>query len=394
MLRSFTYAVARRRRRRTTGDRAGAPASAFLDALPRGGRARRHAAAARDARAAARASSSSRRRSTSCATSSRTGPTGFGIPVAGIVRLLERASDMTRRTARSSRIVERDHPTRTTCSARTCERGARRRARVPARRRRGARAARRRRRPVELERDAPGRRLRGRAAEARAAARATGSRSPTPTAARSSSTTRTRSCRRSASSTSTSPPRAATSSSTRSSARTCARSTASRGTAFAVWAPNARSVSVVGDFNGWDGRLHPMRSLGASGIWELFLPGRRATGARYKFELRGQDGTVHLHADPLALRDRGAAADRVGRLTSRTTSGATSEWIERRARGRPAGAGRSRSTRCTSARGGRASRYRELGRAARRLRARPRLHARRADAGDGAPVRAARGATR
>ncbi len=45
------------------------------------------------------------------------------------------------------------------------------------------------------------------------------------------------------------------------------------GTAFAVWAPTARSVSVVGDFNGWDGRLHPMRSLGASGIWELFVPG-------------------------------------------------------------------------------------------------------------------------
>ena len=50
------------------------------------------------------------------------------------------------------------------------------------------------------------------------------------------------------------------------------------GTAFAVWAPNARSVSVVGDFNSWDGRLHPMRSLGASGIWELFVPGRRARG--------------------------------------------------------------------------------------------------------------------
>ena len=45
------------------------------------------------------------------------------------------------------------------------------------------------------------------------------------------------------------------------------------GTAFAVWAPNARSVSVVGDFNSWDGRLHPMRTLGSSGIWELFIPG-------------------------------------------------------------------------------------------------------------------------
>ena len=47
------------------------------------------------------------------------------------------------------------------------------------------------------------------------------------------------------------------------------------GTAFAVWAPNARSVAVVGDFNSWDGRLHPMRSLGSAGIWELFVPGGR-----------------------------------------------------------------------------------------------------------------------
>jgi 1,4-alpha-glucan branching enzyme len=45
------------------------------------------------------------------------------------------------------------------------------------------------------------------------------------------------------------------------------------GTAFAVWAPSAARVSVVGDFNGWDGRYHPMRSLGASGVWEVFIPG-------------------------------------------------------------------------------------------------------------------------
>jgi len=71
------------------------------------------------------------------------------------------------------------------------------------------------------------------------------------------------------------------------------------GTAFAVWAPSARSVSVVGDFNGWDGRLHPMRSLGGAGIWELFVPGV-AEGARYKYELRTQSGDVQLRADPLA----------------------------------------------------------------------------------------------
>ena len=72
------------------------------------------------------------------------------------------------------------------------------------------------------------------------------------------------------------------------------------GVAFAVWAPSARSVSVVGDFNSWDGRLHPMRSLGASGIWELFIPGV-AEGSRYKFELRAQDGDILLRADPFAF---------------------------------------------------------------------------------------------
>jgi len=72
------------------------------------------------------------------------------------------------------------------------------------------------------------------------------------------------------------------------------------GTSFAVWAPAARSVSVVGDFNLWDGRLHPMRSLGASGLWELFLPGV-GPGARYKFELRTSTGELRLKADPFAF---------------------------------------------------------------------------------------------
>jgi 1,4-alpha-glucan branching enzyme len=72
------------------------------------------------------------------------------------------------------------------------------------------------------------------------------------------------------------------------------------GTAFAVWAPNAAAVAVIGDFNSWDGRLHPMRSLGSSGIWELFVPAL-ASGERYKFELRWQDGSAHAKADPLAF---------------------------------------------------------------------------------------------
>ena len=58
-----------------------------------------------------------------------------------------------------------------------------------------------------------------------------------------------------------------------------------RGVAFAVWAPNAAGVSVVGDFNGWDGRLNMMRMLGGSGIWEIFVPDL-APGTRYKYEIR------------------------------------------------------------------------------------------------------------
>ncbi len=71
------------------------------------------------------------------------------------------------------------------------------------------------------------------------------------------------------------------------------------GTAFAVWAPAARAISIVGDFNSWDGRLHAMRSLGASGIWEIFLPGV-APGQRYKYEILAADGELRLKADPYA----------------------------------------------------------------------------------------------
>ncbi|CAA2099702.1 1,4-alpha-glucan branching enzyme GlgB [Methylobacterium bullatum] len=70
---------------------------------------------------------------------------------------------------------------------------------------------------------------------------------------------------------------------------------------FAVWAPNARRVSIVGDFNEWDGRRHPMRLWQNGGIWELFVPGLRA-GVHYKFEIRGPDGSLlPLKADPVAF---------------------------------------------------------------------------------------------
>ncbi|GAA1359119.1 hypothetical protein GCM10009596_13980 [Arthrobacter rhombi] len=71
------------------------------------------------------------------------------------------------------------------------------------------------------------------------------------------------------------------------------------GTSFAVWAPNAQACRLVGDFNGWDGTGSAMRSLGRSGIWELFAPGVGA-GAVYKFEFLGQDGQWRQKADPMA----------------------------------------------------------------------------------------------
>lgn len=74
-----------------------------------------------------------------------------------------------------------------------------------------------------------------------------------------------------------------------------------KGVSFAVWAPTARSVRVVGDFNSWDGRLHPMRALGSSGIWELFIPGL-AAGALYKFEILTQTHQVITKTDPMAFR--------------------------------------------------------------------------------------------
>ncbi|RVU27804.1 1,4-alpha-glucan branching enzyme [Streptomyces antnestii] len=73
------------------------------------------------------------------------------------------------------------------------------------------------------------------------------------------------------------------------------------GTRFTVWAPNAQGVRVAGDFTYWDGTQYPMRSLGASGVWELFLPGI-GEGARYKFEITSRHGDRFLKADPMARR--------------------------------------------------------------------------------------------
>ena len=94
------------------------------------------------------------------------------------------------------------------------------------------------------------------------------------------------------------------------------------GTAFAVWAPNASRVSVVGDFNRWDGRRHGMRLRRECGVWEIFVPGV-AVGAAYKYEIRAGGGELlPLKADPFALQAelRPATASVVGTLPARVES--------------------------------------------------------------------------
>ena len=103
------------------------------------------------------------------------------------------------------------------------------------------------------------------------------------------------------------------------------------GVAFAVWAPNARRVSVVGDFNAWDGRRHVMRKRFGAGLWELFVPGLEA-GAIYKFEIVGAYGeTLPLKADPLSFRQQPApgTASIVNGLPRHGWS--DEEWVRRRA---------------------------------------------------------------
>jgi len=101
------------------------------------------------------------------------------------------------------------------------------------------------------------------------------------------------------------------------------------GVYFAVWAPNAQRVSVVGDFNHWDGRVNPMRKLLGAGVWELFLPGIKQ-GAHYKFEIRTQTGAVLLKSDPFAFFNQHgkSTASLVYDLERYTWNDA--EWMEAR----------------------------------------------------------------
>jgi len=105
-----------------------------------------------------------------------------------------------------------------------------------------------------------------------------------------------------------------------------------QGVHFAVWAPSAQRVSVTGDFNGWDGRLHPMRKMVPSGVWEIFLPGVHE-GAHYKFEIRGPHGEVFLKTDPYAFFAQHTTLTGCMVFDLNRYSWSDSEWMEKR-RGR------------------------------------------------------------
>lgn len=101
------------------------------------------------------------------------------------------------------------------------------------------------------------------------------------------------------------------------------------GIAFAVWAPNAKRVSVVGGFNRWDGRLFPMRSMGSTGIWEIFIPGI-AQGELYKYEIKTKSNELRIKTDPyaFAMELRPETASRVWDLDHYEWS--DQEWLDQR----------------------------------------------------------------
>jgi 1,4-alpha-glucan branching enzyme len=100
------------------------------------------------------------------------------------------------------------------------------------------------------------------------------------------------------------------------------------GTSFAVWAPTAQGVRVVGDFDGWNGLGQPMRSLGGSGVWEVFLPGI-GIGTRYKFRILSRDGQWHEKADPMAFACEVPPAT-ASVVTKSSYTWGDAEWLRRR----------------------------------------------------------------
>ncbi|WP_194763801.1 1,4-alpha-glucan branching protein GlgB [Microbacterium sp. UFMG61] len=101
------------------------------------------------------------------------------------------------------------------------------------------------------------------------------------------------------------------------------------GVAFAVWAPNATAVRVAGDHNGWNGDAHAMRSMGVSGIWELFIPGV-AAGTTYKFEIRTRDGAWIFKADPMAQAAQ-VPPETASVVTQSAYAWSDGAWMTRRA---------------------------------------------------------------
>ncbi|WP_306365618.1 1,4-alpha-glucan branching protein GlgB [Nocardia sp. CC227C] len=106
------------------------------------------------------------------------------------------------------------------------------------------------------------------------------------------------------------------------------------GTSFAVWAPHARGVAVIGDFDGWSGHTAPMRRLGDSGVWELFVPGL-GPGDKYKYRVHGADGRVVDHADPLAFATEPPPAT-ASVITASAFEWGDDRWLRERARLDPA----------------------------------------------------------
>jgi len=102
------------------------------------------------------------------------------------------------------------------------------------------------------------------------------------------------------------------------------------GTSFAVWAPNARGVRLIGDFNSWDGGAHPLRSLGSSGVWELFVPGV-GPGSLYRFQVLGADSVWREKSDPMAFATEVPPLTASVIATAGTYTWGDAEWMSRRA---------------------------------------------------------------
>ncbi len=101
------------------------------------------------------------------------------------------------------------------------------------------------------------------------------------------------------------------------------------GTSFAVWAPSARGIRIKGDFNGWDGQQHPMRQLGTSGVWELFVPDV-GKGTRYKYAVLGADGVWRDKADPMAFATQ-VPPETASVVFESEHTWSDQEWMTRRA---------------------------------------------------------------